>query len=111
MSRSNTDKPFYVDVGTSIVAIRCQSNHDVIDRINYVRLGNVYIEMANNMCDRMNAEVDKVVAERDAENSKLRSLVKELTDELEKFHAWEEARALVDKASEVIRKDKTNDTY
>lgn len=41
----------------------------------------------------------------------LRALVKEMADELSKFHAWEEARALVDKASEVIRKDKTNDTY
>lgn len=75
MSRSNTDKPFYVDVGTSIVAIRCQSNRDVIDRINYVRLGKVYIEMANNMCDRMNAEVDKVVAAKDAEIARLRALV------------------------------------
>ena len=32
VSRSNYDKPFYVDVGTSIVAIRCASNHDVIWR-------------------------------------------------------------------------------
>lgn len=30
MSRSNYDKPFYVDVGISMVAIRCASNHDVI---------------------------------------------------------------------------------
>lgn len=41
----------------------------------------------------------------------LRALVKEMADELSKFHAWEEARALVAKASEVIRKDKTNDAY
>ena len=41
----------------------------------------------------------------------LRELVKEMSDELSKFHAWEEARALVEKASEVIRKDETNDAY
>ena len=41
----------------------------------------------------------------------LRELVKEMADELSKFHAWEEARALVAKASEVIRKDETNDAY
>ena len=32
----------------------------------------------------------------------LRALVKELADELSKFHAWEEARALVAKAMEAI---------
>lgn len=72
MSRSNWDKAFFVDVGTSIVAIRCQSNRDVIDRIDYVRLGKVYIEMANKMCDRMNAEVDLVVAAKDAEIERCR---------------------------------------
>lgn len=41
----------------------------------------------------------------------LRALVKEMADELSKFHAWKEARALVAKASEVIRKHKTNDAY
>ena len=41
----------------------------------------------------------------------LRALVKEMADELSTFHAWEDARALVAKASEVIRKDKTNDAY
>lgn len=35
MSRSNYDKPFYIDVGTSIVAIRCASNHDVIVRYDH----------------------------------------------------------------------------
>ena len=32
----------------------------------------------------------------------LRAIVKEMADELSKFHAWEEARALVAKAMEVI---------
>ena len=55
MSRSNIDKPFYVDVGTSIAAVRCQSNMDVIDRFDHVRLGKAGIEMAEKECDRMNA--------------------------------------------------------
>ena len=42
-------------------------------------------------------------AARDADRiHELRALVKELADELSKFHAWEEARALVAKASEVM---------
>lgn len=32
----------------------------------------------------------------------LRALVKEMADELSKFHAWEEARALVARAREAI---------
>ena len=111
MSRSNIDKPFYVDVGTSIAAVRCQSNMDVLDRFDHVMLGKAGIEMANNMCDRMNAEVDKFIAAKDAEIEnlkkenaslrvivsgatvadgnlreeieRLREIVKELADELE----------------------------
>ena len=83
MSRSNIDKPFFVDVGTSIAAVRCQSNRDVLYRFDHVSLGKAGIEMAKKMCDRMNAEVDKFVAAKDAEIEKLRSLVKELADELE----------------------------
>ena len=83
MSRSNIDKPFYVDVGTSIAAVRCQSNMDVLDRFDHVRLGKAGIEMAEKMCDRMNEEVEKFMAAKDAEIEKLRALVKELADELE----------------------------
>ena len=72
MSRSNIDKPFFVDVGTSIAAVRCQSNMDVLDRFDHVMLGKAGIEMANNMCDRMNAEVDKFIAAKDAEIEKLK---------------------------------------
>ena len=82
MSRSNIDKPFFVDVGTSIAAVRCQSIIDVLDRFDYVILGKAGIEMANNMCDRMNAEVDKFIAAKDAEiedlkkeNARLRVIV------------------------------------
>ena len=42
------------------------------------------------------------IAVKDAEIARLRALVKELADELSKFHAWEEARALVARAMEVI---------
>ena len=42
------------------------------------------------------------IVEKDAEVSALRALVKEMADELSKFHAWEETRALVAKAREVI---------
>ena len=67
MSRSNTDKPFYVDVGTSIVAIRCQSNHDVLFRFDNSIRDKYGIKRANEICDRMNAEVDKFIATKDAE--------------------------------------------
>ena len=111
MSQSNIDKPFYVDVGTSIAAVRCQSNRDVLYRFDHVSIGKAGIEMANNMCDRMNAEVDKFIAAKDAEIEnlkkenaqlrvincgsyyadgnlreeieRLREIVKELADELE----------------------------
>ena len=59
MSRSNADKPFYVDVGTSIVAIRCQSNDDVVVRYDYVHGGRCMIDRAIERCDRMNQEVER----------------------------------------------------
>lgn len=57
MSRSNYDKPFYVDVGTSIVAIRCASNHDVVLEYDHARMPYA-IELAENACDRMNKEAE-----------------------------------------------------
>lgn len=57
MSRSNYDKPFYVDVGTSIVAIRCASNHDIIVRYDYV-LHPHTLNLAKEVCDRMNKEAE-----------------------------------------------------
>lgn len=57
MSRSNYDKPFYVDVGTSIVAIRCASNNDVIVRYDHVVHPHA-IELIEKICDRMNKEVE-----------------------------------------------------
>ena len=57
MSRSNYDKPFYVDVGTSIVAIRCASNDEVIVRYDHV-LHPYTLNLAKEICDRMNREVE-----------------------------------------------------
>lgn len=55
MSRSNYDKPFYVDVGTSVVAIRCASNNDVV--IRYPLVIHPHTEnLAKDVCDRMNRE-------------------------------------------------------
>jgi hypothetical protein len=57
MSRSNYDKPFYVDVGTSIVAIRCASNHDVL--VQYDHMWHPHtLNLAREVCDRMNKEVE-----------------------------------------------------
>ena len=61
MSRSNYNKPFYVDVGTSIVAIRCASNHDVIVRYDHVRKP-FTLDLAKDICNRMNSEA-KVVGQ------------------------------------------------
>lgn len=57
MSRSNFDKPFYVDVGTSCIAIRCASNHDVIRTFCLIALPHT-LELAKEICDRMNKEAE-----------------------------------------------------
>lgn len=57
MSRSNYDKPFYVDVGTSIVAIRCASNHDVVAEYDHARSKGT-VKLAKDICDRMNQEAE-----------------------------------------------------
>ena len=53
----NPKQPFYVDVGTSVVAIRCASRHDVIERYDHVRHPHT-LELAKDVCDRMNREVE-----------------------------------------------------
>ena len=56
MSKFKKDcNPFYVDVGTSIVAIRCASNHDVIVTYDHVRFPYI-VKLAEEICDRMNRE-------------------------------------------------------
>ena len=67
MSRSNYDKPFYVDVGTREISIRCASNNDIIVRYDYSNVSseailNVWnkelMKLAKSVCDRMNREVE-----------------------------------------------------
>ena len=57
MSRSNYDKPFYVDVGTSIAAVRCASNHDVVYRLDHV-IRHSAIKDVEELCDRLNKEAE-----------------------------------------------------
>jgi len=57
MSRSNYDKPFYVDVGTSIAAIRCASNHDVISETDH-HGSNGWVKWVEEICERMNREAE-----------------------------------------------------
>ena len=65
MSKSKNDcNPFYVDVGTSILAIRCASNHDVIVTYDHVRFPYI-IKLAKEICDRMNREA-AIGKEKDA---------------------------------------------
>ena len=51
--------PFYVEVGTSIAAIRCTSNHDVIDRCDRTMYGKGVIDDIKRLCVRMNEEAAK----------------------------------------------------
>ena len=53
--KKNTDNPFYVDIGTSVVAIRCSSNHDVVHRLDHAH-STGSIDYLKQMCARMNEE-------------------------------------------------------
>ena len=53
--------PFYVDVGTSVVAVRCASNHDVIWRADHGLGGKSWIDEAKRICARMNEEAQHSV--------------------------------------------------
>lgn len=57
MSRSNYDKPFYVDVGTSVAAIRCASDDEVIDSLDHNGYKNA-IKIVERTCERMNKEFE-----------------------------------------------------
>lgn len=71
MSRSNYDKPFYVDVGTSIVAIRCASNHDVVCGLDHTRSEHS-IKLIEEKCERMNKEFE-LSAKRISDRSYMKS--------------------------------------
>lgn len=51
--------PFYVEVGTSIVAIRCASNHDVVWWADHSVHGKSTVDWAESVCTRMNQEAHK----------------------------------------------------
>jgi hypothetical protein len=57
MSRSNYGKPFYVDVGTSIAAVRCASDREIVAMYDHGRAGRWAIEEAERICDKLNSEV------------------------------------------------------
>ncbi len=59
MSRSNYDKPFYVDIGTSIAAVRCASNHDILVRRDHGLCGQRVIKEVEELCDRLNKEAEE----------------------------------------------------
>lgn len=61
MSRSNYDKPFYVDVGTSIAAIECASNGDVVDWMDHHGQKEI-IKIIEDKCDRLNQEAKQFYA-------------------------------------------------
>ncbi|MBO7688414.1 MAG: hypothetical protein J6V72_18675 [Kiritimatiellae bacterium] len=68
MSRSNYDKPFYVDVGTSIAAVRCASNHDVVYWLDHV-IRHSAIKDVEELCDRLNKEAELFFPSRAIEKS------------------------------------------
>ena len=57
MSRSNYDKPFYVDFDKGIASIRCASNHDVLVQYDSMWPPKIF-DLAKKTCDRMNKEVE-----------------------------------------------------
>ena len=82
------------------------------DSAGYIVWGQKLLAAHNSECEQLNTEIEAMSKFNDALNAqmkesaseceKLRALVKELVDELSKFHAWEEARILVVKASEMV---------
>lgn len=58
MARSNYDKPFYVDVGTSIAAVRCASNRDVVCQRDHAWGDPSAIQYIKELCDRLNKEAE-----------------------------------------------------
>ena len=96
----------------------CKTMDDILsefansDPAGYVVCGQKLLAAHNSECEQLNTEIEAMSKVNDALNAqmkesaseceKLRVLVKELVDELSKFHAWEEARILVVKAREMI---------
>jgi hypothetical protein len=85
MSRSNYDKLFYVDVGTSMVAVRCASNHDVIVEYDHSRHP-FAIELAKTACDRMNKEAEISRPRRNCDVGDAADWEKRFGEECDKGH-------------------------
>ena len=77
MSRSNYDKPFYVDVGTSVAAIRCASNHDIVDSLDHN--GSKYaIMIVEKTCELMNREVEISTEKQNREIAQMREALERI---------------------------------
>ena len=66
MSINAKHEAFYCDYGTSVVAVRCGSNHEVVEQFDLNNSGKF---LAENMCKLLNREVEKLkaqIAERDS---------------------------------------------
>jgi len=91
--------PFYVEVGTSIVAIRCASNHDIVWRADHSVHGKATVDWAESVCTRMNQEahrreLSKNVSKNGADfgqlgdAAKLREAMVEVLGYIESFHKY-----------------------
>ena len=95
---------------TGVLSFYDKSKGVKLDRPEYVQIGDVV--MAYDDCGTWRVYTwsyedfeKKFIISNDemiTENKLLRALVGEMADELSKFHAWEEARILVVKTSEMI---------
>ena len=66
MSINAKGETFYCDYGTSVVAVRCGSDHSVVEHFNLNNSGKF---LAENMCKLLNREADALkaqIAERDS---------------------------------------------
>lgn len=66
MSINANGDTFYCDYGTSVVAVRCGSDHSVVERFDLNNSGKF---LAENMCKLLNREADALkakIAERDS---------------------------------------------
>ena len=96
----------------------CKTMDDILsefansDPAGCIVCGQKLLAAHNSECEQLNTEIEAtskfndvlnaLMKESASECEKLSLLVKELVDELSKFHAWGEARILVVKASEMI---------
>ena len=95
---------------TGVLSFYDKSKGVKLDRPEYVQIGDVV--MAYDDCGTWRVYTwsyedfeKKFIISNDemiTENKLLRALVREMADELSKFHVWEEARILVVKAREMI---------